>query len=815
MTAVSAPPAPPGDGGRSSRRERPQPAPSRGAAFDDWPGIQLALAGWLATLLCATALRPLIQGLSWVTPTIMITAAIVLTGVLVRRFAAPLLAPIAQIVVMGWLLIVIFTRSPLPTPGALSTLRAGFAEGLDAVTGQAAPVEAVPGFVLLITVGIALVALLVDLLAATLHHPAAAGLPLLAIFCVPAAVLDDGVPWRYFLLGAIGYLVLISTDALDRIRSWGMVLSDGTSGSRLGAATQWRGGRRVALIALLAAVLIPMITPGLNDQLLNTGEGNGRGRGNGQITVVNPILTLRQNLVSPADTEVITYTTTVENPAPLRIASDEEFDGRSWAPKTGRILRDQRVQDGLPSPPGLSGAVPRTMATTNIAVGALSQTYLPVPYPATKVQIDGDWLYETGSLNIVGDGQRSENTRYTVEHLALDPTVEQLQNAPAAPNSVMTDYTKLPNGLSPLIEQTARARGGDGSNYERALALQDYLRSEGGFVYDLKVTQGNGQNDSGADAVTDFLRNKRGYCVQFASAMAVMARTLDIPARVAVGFLPGDKGADNQYRISLQDAHAWPELYFEGVGWVRFEPTPSTRAPSLPGYADSSPAPESEPQPSESASAAPSPSDAAPSAAPSVNPQDDDPIAAAEQESWWQKIPWQLVAGLLVLALLALVPMITSRVARTLRWRRARTASAVAESGWDDLRERLGDLGIAWDWSWTPRTVTAVLQHEYGVAGSSAAALKRLTDDLESSRYAPPGAAASRPASAVRKDVDEVAAAVGRSRTASERRQALLFPRSGLDVLTGADRRRIRQAYEDASTADVADEEPLAPTSLR
>ena len=65
--------------------------------------------------------------------------------------------------------------------------------------------------------------------------------------------------------------------------------------------------------------------------------------------------------------------------------------------------------------------------------------------------------------------------------------------------------------------------------------------------------------------------------MQFASTMAVMARTLGIPARVAVGFAPGEKLAKGGYLVGAHDAHAWPELYFQGVGWVRFEPTPLDR----------------------------------------------------------------------------------------------------------------------------------------------------------------------------------------------------------------------------------------------
>ncbi len=69
---------------------------------------------------------------------------------------------------------------------------------------------------------------------------------------------------------------------------------------------------------------------------------------------------------------------------------------------------------------------------------------------------------------------------------------------------------------------------------------------------------------------------KKGYCQQFAFAMAVLARLLGIPSRVAVGFTPGTAtGELNTYQVKTSDAHAWPELYFQGLGWMRFEPTPS------------------------------------------------------------------------------------------------------------------------------------------------------------------------------------------------------------------------------------------------
>ena len=82
------------------------------------------------------------------------------------------------------------------------------------------------------------------------------------------------------------------------------------------------------------------------------------------------------------------------------------------------------------------------------------------------------------------------------------------------------------------------------------------------------------------DPITPFYETRRGYCTQFATAMIMMARAQGIPARMAIGFIPGTReGSSNIVRAS--DAHAWPELYFQGSGWLRFEPTASRSGPPV------------------------------------------------------------------------------------------------------------------------------------------------------------------------------------------------------------------------------------------
>lgn len=109
------------------------------------------------------------------------------------------------------------------------------------------------------------------------------------------------------------------------------------------------------------------------------------------------------------------------------------------------------------------------------------------------------------------------------------------------------------------------------------------------FEYSTEVQPGHGNN-----AIENFLQIRKGYCEQFAATFAVMARTLGIPSRVAVGFTPGQLDSDGWYSVFSRNAHAWPEIWFDSIGWIPFEPTPKCGIPgaSYTGVeADQQPAP--------------------------------------------------------------------------------------------------------------------------------------------------------------------------------------------------------------------------------
>jgi transglutaminase-like putative cysteine protease len=138
------------------------------------------------------------------------------------------------------------------------------------------------------------------------------------------------------------------------------------------------------------------------------------------------------------------------------------------------------------------------------------------------------------------------------------------------PEDVRDTYLQLPPQLDPRIPELARQiTARSQTPFDRTIAVENYLRSR--FTYTLNLT-----GKPGVDPLAHFLFETRaGHCEYFASALAIMLRTLGIPTREVNGFLPGeynDLGED--YIVRASDAHSWVEVYFPGTGWMTFDPTP-------------------------------------------------------------------------------------------------------------------------------------------------------------------------------------------------------------------------------------------------
>lgn len=167
-------------------------------------------------------------------------------------------------------------------------------------------------------------------------------------------------------------------------------------------------------------------------------------------------------------------------------------------------------------------------------------------------------------------------TRYTVLSQLTDPDPARLRQAGEVyPSAIISLYLRLPDDLDPRLAALAAAWTADAATpYDRAVAIEAGLRQ---LPYTLDVIA----PPSGREAVAWFLFDlRRGYCDYFATAMVVLARLSGIPARLAVGYATGSYDpATGVYTVAELNAHSWPELYFPGFGWVRFEPTPAQPLP--------------------------------------------------------------------------------------------------------------------------------------------------------------------------------------------------------------------------------------------
>ncbi|WP_316777824.1 transglutaminase TgpA family protein [Streptomyces sasae] len=769
---------------------------------------RLALTAAAATLMASCALLPLVSPMTWLFQAVFLVAIQTGVGMATRR--VPLARPLtvaAQALATLLMLTLAFARSHaiaglIPGPDTFRYLADLLQQGSQDVSRYAIPAPLTDGIRLMVIGGVLVIGLIVDTLAVTFRSAAPAGLPLLALYSVAAGLSDGAADWLWFLVAAAGYLMLLLAEGRDRLSQWGRVfggVSRTPGGPESGAVAPVRTGRRIGAAVLGVALFVPLAMPSIQGGLLDaTGTGVGVGDGSGgTISAVNPLVSLRDSLNVDEDRQVLSLRTSTDDVSDmyLRIVSLDDFDGTTWKPAQRHITN---VPGTFPTPAGLGGDVRRTTIRTTIsAADWYAQDWLPMPYPPSGVKIAGTWRYEPVGMTLVGDhGQNTRGETYQVTSLDVQPTPEQLASAPEPSAALKKEYTKVPSSLPSVVAKTARAiTAGSAGHYEQAVKLQDYFAVSGGFQYDTQVEVGRGEG-----AIANFLKQKRGFCVHFSFAMAAMARTLGIPARVAVGFAPGTPQADGTVSVGLKDAHAWPELYFEGVGWTRFEPTP-TRG-TTPSYTVSDTPGSSVPDevlPSKGASAAPSASAsesqsctaqlrkldacASPSAASAVQQGDGGP-------PWWQLALWAL-AGLAVLAV-PLSPMLYRQQARARRLgaydRSPEGVAAHTLAIWQELIDTAWDFGILPDDSQTPRGTADRLVRLGRLDPVTGASVHRVADALEQVLYAP----RPRPTAGLADDVRRVRAALNGTAGVPARLRALFAPRSSVRVVWAASARWAR-----------------------
>ena len=645
------------------------------------PGAFLTPLLWICLLLAASGL--LLRGLRL--PMVAVVAVqVLLVLVVLNHLWAGSVAP------LGW----------LPSPESLRRDLAVLGEAGRAAQEWSTPVPAsVTTFPpLLVGVG-ALLALVVEVLVGAVRRVPLAGLPLIAALTVPVSLLG-GVPLLAFASAAVAFSLLLAADQTLRVGQWGLghwggqrEQEDQHTDTEVGLPSTLPPAFAVGVAGVVVAIVAPILLPsglGLLDRIGSGGSGDGAG---GPLELSNPMLNLQRDLVQGSDDPLLQVSTNDPSPDYLRLTVLDEFDGDAWRPSERDIPPTNQADERLPSPPGLAATTPKqAYRATMVATEDFQSQWLPTPYPAVDVSVSGDWRYDSDTVDIVGS--ETTFTQAEVTSLDVDPDPEELVDAPLPPRGIERLGTDLPDDVPDFIERTAEeVTEGATSDFERIVMLQRWFRQDGGFEYTLRTSSGNGLEQLEV-FLGDGPGSREGYCEQFATAMALMARSLDIPARVSVGFLEPKQLGPDRWVYSSRDLHAWPEIYFEGAGWTLFDPTPSIRVPQVPEYTSGQ-------LPSEQQSAGPTdlPSDANSSAPRDVRRDDllTDADGAGTDSGLNPLVP---TAGgvVLLLAGLVLLPRTLRSVQRRRRLEgRLPAGTGVAEGAWSEVRATALDLDLDWD----------------------------------------------------------------------------------------------------------------------
>jgi transglutaminase-like putative cysteine protease len=722
---------------------------------------------------------------------VIVTAAV--SGTVLRALSWPrwlvtLVQGVALLLVITWMYASdVALLAVVPGPEVWQAFSTLVDDGTNVINDEVAPITVTTGVQFLVVVGVAFIAWVVDAIAITWRHATMAGVPLLGLYLVPAIVLPDGVPWPLFLLAGAGWLILLLTDGRRELLRWGRPV-DGNTSSRLHSVGGT--GRRLGAAALTVAVVVPVILPTLDDGRFGVGGSGGDGTGDGSsdpeqqvVLTVNPITNLRRDLRRGPDTPAFTYSTDAEIPEYFRLATLDSFSAGAWTLEELEAGSDQQAANGLPQPPGLGDNIAQSTAEYSVSIDGLDSPRLPLPYPVSVVNIDGDWRYDAESFDVFSaeeDGS-SQGQAYTATQRVIAPTAEQLRAA-GTPD-IDSSFTEVPDDTEAVLESTTlNVTSGAATDFDRALQIQNWFRTE--FDYSLDTVDGNDNV-----ALQKFLADRSGYCEQFAATMALMARIVDIPARVQVGFTPGEEVADNIWAVTAHDAHAWPELWFEGVGWVRFEPTP--------GGGDGGGTPIYAPNPQESqVNTGPNKNSGGVNkggvnqlpggrgtlrelrkAERGATGFNDGGTGSSSDEGDGSSM-WLWLSLLGVAAAVAVAPATALRLTRRRRWQHVTNSAQAVEAAWADILDAATDVDLGAEPTETPRDLAARLPRLSGLTNQGANDLRQLAGWVERLRYGGTALELPEPV-AIHDRSEQIRTQIFESLSSRDRRQAQWWPASG------------------------------------
>jgi len=730
--------------------------------------VSAALAALSVTV--ALAFARVLDGSAWIAPLVAAAVAPHVVAALTRLLGR------GSLVELGASAATLFVGVLVATPGGPdpSAVLDRVGAGWDIVHAHTVRLPPHPGIIVLAAVVVWTVAGLADFLAFRRDAALGAVAPgvVVVIWCTALGSHED----RWLTVGAFGaaavlFLALQHQRLLDRHRT-----RLGPPARSIDAPRMLALGVVVGVLAIGLGVAGAVSLPDADRPLIDAdGLRDDAGGARSYRTSIPPLLDVGDKL-RQQDVQQL-FTVAADAPDYWRITALDEYRpaaGGQWA-------LTAEGEDAVGQ--GLDETVPRDALVQRYRIGPLSERWMPAAYRPVRVS-RGDTLVVRASSTLVSD-RPVAGLRYTVASDTPNRSLDDVERATKASSAVpdeLRQYTALPPDLPPVVAQTARdVVAGVDDPVAQATALRDYFRG-GAFSYDTTVALGDDEA-----AVVTFLRDRRGFCVQFATAYALMARSLGVPARIAVGFTPGTLGADGRYSVTNHDAHAWPELWFAGVGWTHvFDPTPAADAPGGSNLPEEiAPAPSTTqtgagtPAPTTPPSVAPSPSSGDSSTPPATAaPQGggveitaDEPASNGGDEI----LPF-VIGGLVVV--LAVGPVLV-----VLAWKRRRRALRRHESdprqaivgAWREAMDALTDHRVATSSAETPLEIAARVPAAAGP--DTAPPLRSLAAAYTEARYATTAPDAEH-ADAAWRDVDDFRDALDRSEGLWLRARARLSPRT-------------------------------------
>jgi transglutaminase-like putative cysteine protease len=287
--------------------------------------------------------------------------------------------------------------------------------------------------------------------------------------------------------------------------------------------------------------------------------GEGSGGGTVEASLINAgddIGILGSIELSPE----VRFTVTSDARSYWRVGAYDRYTGQGWV-RTGS---DRPLDGSLPRPVGRS----RPVVQTYEAEGGL--TIMPAAWKPREVRSTDVGVRVTAEGGLQPDGSLSQGDRYTVESQVVAASPDELRDAGTDyPDGVVERYTQLPaNQPERVAERTSRITANAENPYDIARVVEQWLENNREYSLDVDRPSGNI-----ADAF--LFEMDAGYCTYYATTMVSMLRTQGIPARLVVGYTPGEQVARDTWVARGLDSHAWVEVYFPEVGWIRFDPTPA------------------------------------------------------------------------------------------------------------------------------------------------------------------------------------------------------------------------------------------------